>query len=201
MDECKWKHTLPCEGVVRVVLSYTPLCAHSFLKFNLSGVPGNGLPRLVCINNPMLNMAIPELFSLHGRLTLNSDFIQIIKFEKKAKNGESKNKNISNSTWPYCPITFGLSRNLPPALNRYRWRMQNIFVQRLQPIEVIIVLLFARHPCKVHCAHFGRNDGQIFVEVWVFDVRRHLAILNGINFDEKSWGYTKILCQFSNIWF
>lgn len=80
----KEKHTLPCEGVVRVVLSYTPLCAHSFRKFNRSGVPGNGAPFRVCINRPMLNIAMPELFSLHGNLTLNSTPMQRV-YEQREK--------------------------------------------------------------------------------------------------------------------
>lgn len=69
-------HTLPCKALVEAVeafiLSYTPLWAHSFFKFNLNGVPGTGLPRRVCIIKPMLNIAVPELFPEQGNVILNS---------------------------------------------------------------------------------------------------------------------------------
>lgn len=65
------RHTLPCEDA-REVLSYTPLCAHSFFKLNRNGVPGSGLPLRLCINSPILNIAMPELLPEHGSVTLNS---------------------------------------------------------------------------------------------------------------------------------
>lgn len=67
------KHTLPCIEDEREALSYTPLCAHSFRKFNRNGVPGIGLPRAVFINKPILNIAMPELLSVQGSSTLNSE--------------------------------------------------------------------------------------------------------------------------------
>lgn len=69
------KHTVPCEEDVREALSYTPLWAHSFFKSKRNGVPGIGLPRLV-INNPIVNVAIPELLPAHGSITLNSMMAQ-----------------------------------------------------------------------------------------------------------------------------
>lgn len=64
--------SIPCIEVEREALSYTPLWAHSFRKFKRSGVPGIGLPRAVFMSKPMLNMAMPELLSTHGKCTLNS---------------------------------------------------------------------------------------------------------------------------------
>lgn len=64
--------SIPCIEVEREALSYTPLWAHSLRKFKRNGVPGMGRPRDV-INKPILNIAIPELFSLHGKYTLKSE--------------------------------------------------------------------------------------------------------------------------------
>lgn len=92
----KNRHTLPCEDV-RAVLSYTPLCAHSFFKFKRNGVPGNGLPFLDCIKSPILNIAMPELLSEHGNNTLNSERLFLI-FKKKniIKITKKKRKNDTN---------------------------------------------------------------------------------------------------------
>lgn len=70
--------SIPCIAVEREALSYTPLWAHSFRKFKRNGVPGIGLPRAVLISKPMLNIAIPELLSTHGKCTLNSGMSFII---------------------------------------------------------------------------------------------------------------------------
>lgn len=54
-----FSYTLPCRVVSEVGLeasiSYTPLCAHSFLKFRRMGVPESGLFFLVWIFRPTLN--------------------------------------------------------------------------------------------------------------------------------------------------
>lgn len=72
------EYTLPwievfCVGLDVSGLSYTPLCAHSFLKFKRIGVPGNGLLLRLCMVRPTLNMAVPELLPLQGRKTLKSE--------------------------------------------------------------------------------------------------------------------------------
>lgn len=69
--------SIPCIEVERA-LSYTPRWAHSFRKFKRNGVPGIGLPRFLVISKPMLNIAIPELLSTHGKYTLNSGISYII---------------------------------------------------------------------------------------------------------------------------
>lgn len=160
--------SIPCIEVEREALSYTPLWAHSFRKFKRSGVPGIGLPRAVFMSKPMLNMAMPELLSTHGKCTLNS-VIHIV--------------CTSNSVIEMIVSqTFGILWNFPFNFNRNRRWLQNVFIQWLQPIEMVVISFSARTPCEIHAAHFRRYYGQIIVEIRTFQMHRHSAIVNGKDF-------------------
>lgn len=140
--ETDW--SIPCIKVEREALSYTPRWAHSLRRFKRNGVPGIGLPRDV-INKPMLNIAIPELLSLHGKNTLNStnDAICWKKFNWNNIKGKQ---------------TFCFLRNFSFDTNRNRWWFQHCFIQRLQSIKVIIISFGAWTPCKIYACQFGWYD-------------------------------------------
>lgn len=61
-----------------------PRSAHSFRKRSRKGVPGSGFPFLLSISKPIPKAAIPELFPLHGRRTLKTEYKTDSEFTKKS---------------------------------------------------------------------------------------------------------------------
>lgn len=115
----------------------------------------------------MLKMAIPEFSSEHGSQTLNSE-------------GESTvSWKFINST--SNPLTLGILRYRSHGIDGDCGRFQDRLIGGGEPVKVVRVLLGARRPRKVHVAHLGRDGGQIMVDIGVLQVRRHSAIVDGVN--------------------
>lgn len=75
-------YTLPCRvgvSVIAVESSYTPLGIHSFLNFNSNGVSSRGTPFALWICNPIVNVATPKVFIVHGMNKVNALYFWIEK--------------------------------------------------------------------------------------------------------------------------
>ena len=98
-------------------------------------------------------------------------------------------------------ITFGLARNAAADVDGDERRLQHVLVERLEPVEVVVVLLLARLPREVDVAHLRRDDGQVLFKVGVQDVRQHAAVGDGVDLHGETSTTTTTTTKFNYSFF
>ena len=147
-----------------------PLSAHSLRSLRRSGVPGSGFPLCDSMSKPMLKEATPLELPEQGNRTLktlmgHTKRTRSISLERE---GDSALDHVVGEK----ELTFGFARDSAACFHRNGRRLQNVFVERLETIEMVIVfLVLPRFPREIDVAHLLQS---------LFSICRH-SIVPGRN--------------------
>lgn len=86
----------------------------------------------------------------------------------------------------FISLTFRSLRYPSLCLDRDRRSLQDGLVERLQSIEVIMILLYPGLPREVYVRYLARDDRHFILEFRVQEVRQHPAFGDGVDFHRQS---------------